>query len=56
VRLSPEANGREHFEAADLVAGDIAEAIPQRPLDRRLGGVSIEALAAEQGQPVPSAS
>lgn len=25
-------------------------------LDRRLGGVSIEELAAEQGQPVPSAS
>ena len=25
-------------------------------LDRRLGGVSIEALAAEQGKPVPSAS
>ena len=25
-------------------------------LDKRLGGVSIEELAAEQGQPVPSAS
>jgi hypothetical protein len=25
-------------------------------LDKRLGGVSIEELVAEQGQPVPSAS
>ena len=25
-------------------------------LDKRLGGVTIEEIAAEQGQPVPSAS
>ena len=33
MRLSPQANGLDHLEPAELVASDIAEAIPQRPLD-----------------------